>query len=100
MIEALHDSTASIYFVPDLLAFNLIQPRIDSLHGIPIVSVRDTPFHGASWVLKRASDIVIAWPALLFAAPVLAIVAICIRLDSRVRPSSSRSVMGSTAGRS
>ena len=82
MLDALHDSTASIYFVPDLLAFNLIQARFDTLHGIPIVAIRDTPFYGAAWVLKRASDIVIAAAVLTCALPVLALVALAIRLDS------------------
>ena len=83
MLDALHDSTASIYFVPDLFAFNLIQARFDSLNGIPIVAVRETPFYGASWLLKRASDIAIAAAALVFTAPLLLLVCLAIRLDSR-----------------
>ena len=35
MLEGLHDSTASIYFVPDIFAFNLIQARFDILGGMP-----------------------------------------------------------------
>ena len=31
LLEELHDSTASIYFVPDIFAFNLIQARFDIL---------------------------------------------------------------------
>jgi len=83
MLEALHDSTASIYFVPDLLAFNVIQARFDSLNGIPVVAVRETPFYGASWVLKRASDVGIVAVVLPLVLPVLLLVALAIRLDSR-----------------
>jgi putative colanic acid biosynthesis UDP-glucose lipid carrier transferase len=83
MFDALHDSTASIYFVPDLFAFDVIQARFDSLNGIPIVAVRETPFYGASWVLKRVSDIAIATVVLaILAVPVLLVVALAIRLDS------------------
>lgn len=82
MLESLHDSTASIYFVPDLGAFNVIQARFDNLNGIPIVAVRETPFYGASWVLKRASDIVIAGSVTVVALPILALVALAIRVDS------------------
>jgi putative colanic acid biosynthesis UDP-glucose lipid carrier transferase len=83
LFNALHDSTASIYFVPDLFAFNLIQARFDILGGIPVVAVRETPFYGAAWIAKRISDIAIALGALVLLLPVLAVVAVAIRLDSR-----------------
>ncbi|HTU64388.1 MAG TPA: undecaprenyl-phosphate glucose phosphotransferase [Steroidobacteraceae bacterium] len=82
MLDQLHDSTASIYFVPDIFAFNLIQARFDVLGGVPVVAVRETPFYGAAWLMKRLSDIAIAGAALLLASPVFAAVAIAIRLDS------------------
>jgi putative colanic acid biosynthesis UDP-glucose lipid carrier transferase len=82
LLEALHDSTASIYFVPDIFAFNLIQARFDILGGVPVVAVRETPFYGAAWLIKRMSDVAIAAAALLFLAPLLALVAVAIRLDS------------------
>jgi putative colanic acid biosynthesis UDP-glucose lipid carrier transferase len=83
LFNALHDSTASIYFVPDLFAFNLIQARFDILGGIPVVAVRETPFYGAAWIAKRISDVAIAFTALLLLLPVLAVVAVAIRVDSR-----------------
>ncbi len=83
LFNALHDSTASIYFVPDLFAFNLIQARFDVLGGIPVVAVRETPFYGAAWIAKRISDVAIALTALVLLLPVLAAVAVAIRLDSR-----------------
>jgi len=83
LLNALHDSTASIYFVPDLFAFNLIQARFDILGGVPVVAVRETPFYGAAWLAKRISDVGIALAALLLLIPVLAVVAAAIRLDSR-----------------
>ena len=82
MLEALHDSTASIYFVPDIFAFNLIQARFDILGGVPVVAVRETPFYGAAWLVKRLSDVAIAATTLLVLAPLLLVVAIAIRLDS------------------
>ena len=82
MLEALHDSTASIYFVPDIFAFNLIQARFDILGGVPVVAVRETPFYGAAWLVKRLSDIAIAASALLLLTPLLLVVAAVIRFDS------------------
>jgi len=83
MLDQLHDSTASIYFVPDLFAFNLMQARFDVLGGVPVVAIRETPFYGAAWMVKRMSDVAIAASALLLFAPMLLLVAAAIRFDSR-----------------
>jgi putative colanic acid biosynthesis UDP-glucose lipid carrier transferase len=48
-----------------------------------VVAVRETPFYGAAWVAKRASDIVIASLALVAILPVMLITAAAIRMDSR-----------------
>ena len=82
LLEALHDSTASIYFVPDIFAFNLIQARFDIFGGVPVVAVRETPFYGAAWLVKRMSDVAMAAGALLVLAPLFALVALAIKLDS------------------
>ena len=82
MLDSLHDSTASIYFLPDLFAFNLIQARFDIVSGIPVLAVRETPFSGASGLLKRVSDVGIAAAATLLTLPLFMLVALAIRLDS------------------
>jgi len=82
ILEELRDSTASIYFVPDLLAYNLLQARLDVLNGIPIVAVCETPLYGASWLAKRISDLIIASAAALLLLPILLLVALCIRLET------------------
>lgn len=82
ILEELRDSTASIYFVPDLFAYNLLQARFDVLNGIPIVAVCETPLYGASWLAKRSSDLVIASAAVMLLLPILLLVALCIRLET------------------
>ena len=52
MVRELRDTTASIYFVPDVFAFDLIQGRLVEINGMPALSVCDTPFHGTDAVLK------------------------------------------------
>jgi putative colanic acid biosynthesis UDP-glucose lipid carrier transferase len=83
MIRELRDTTASIYFVPDVFAFETIQGRLVDLNGMPAISVCDTPFHGMDAVLKRTMDIVLTSLALLGAAPVMALIAIAVKLTSR-----------------
>ena len=82
LLEGLRDSTVSIYFVPDLFAFNLIQARFDLINGIPLVAVRESPFYGVRALAKRLTDVLVAGAATLLLAPVLLLVALGVRLTS------------------
>jgi putative colanic acid biosynthesis UDP-glucose lipid carrier transferase len=44
LLDDLHDTTASLYFVPDVLMFELIQAHVDTIGGIPVVAVCESPF--------------------------------------------------------
>src|SRR5690606_13558411 len=65
LINELRDSTASVYFVPHLFVFDLIQARVDAVNGIPVVAVCETPIFGVNAVVKRAFDLVMASSILL-----------------------------------
>lgn len=78
LLDDLKDSTASIYVVPDLSAFDLMQARLGEVRGLPLIAVRETPFCGMAGVLKRATDIALSCIALAAAAPVMLAVALAV----------------------
>jgi putative colanic acid biosynthesis UDP-glucose lipid carrier transferase len=83
MIQELRDTTASIYFIPDVFAFDLVQGRLVEINGLPALAVCDTPFYGMDAVNKRMTDLILACAALLvLAIPMLAI-ALAIKLTSK-----------------
>ncbi len=82
LLEDLRDTTASIYFVPDIFVFDLVQARVDSIGELPVVAVCETPFYGFNGVLKRLSDLVLATAILVCIAPLLAAIAIGVKLSS------------------
>lgn len=82
VLDDLKDTTASIYFVPDMFITDLIQGRSDKVGGVTVISVCDTPFRGWAGVRKRGSDIVLATLILLLIAPIMLLVALAVRLDS------------------
>lgn len=82
LIDDLHDTTASIYFLPDVYAFNLMQGRLDDIGGMPVIAVCETPLLGINSSIKRASDIVFALLLLAVFAPVMLAIALAIRLTS------------------
>lgn len=82
VLDGLKDTTASIYFVPDMFITDLIQGRSDSVCGVTVMSVCDTPFRGFNGALKRASDIVLSLLILLLIFPVMLVIALAVKLDS------------------
>lgn len=83
MLEDLKDSTASIYFVPDIFITEVINGRFESVAGMPVVAVRDTPFASAvNSAVKRLEDIVLSSLALILTSPIFLVVAIGVRLSS------------------
>jgi Undecaprenyl-phosphate glucose phosphotransferase len=83
LVNALRDTTASVYFVPDAFAFDLIQGRLVEINGMPALSVCETPLHGLEAVFKRAMDIAISSLCLLILSPLLLVVAAAVKLTSR-----------------
>src|SRR5258708_4642685 len=75
LLEELRDTTASIYFVPDIFVSDLIQARVDSIGDLPLVAVCETPFTGFNGVVKRVSDIVLSICILTMIFPLLILIA-------------------------
>lgn len=83
LVNSLRDTTTSIYFVPDIFMFELIQLRLDNVNGIPAISVFETPISGINAVHKRVFDIVAATLVLLAIAPLMLAIAALVRLSSK-----------------
>jgi putative colanic acid biosynthesis UDP-glucose lipid carrier transferase len=83
LVDALRDTTASIYYVPDIAVFDLIQSQNASVAGIPVISMCETPFFGRRAVVKRLTDISLAAVLLLLLAPLMLLIALAVRCTSR-----------------
>jgi putative colanic acid biosysnthesis UDP-glucose lipid carrier transferase len=82
LLDQLRDTTASIYFVPDIFITDLIQGRTDVVGDIPVVAVCETPFRGGNGLVKRATDLVFALAILTLISPLLLIIAIGVKASS------------------
>ena len=82
LLDDLRDTTASIYYVPDIFVFDLIQARSGEIQGIPVVAMCETPFYGYRGVTKRLTDIVLSVMILLLLLPLLAVVAVMVKVSS------------------
>jgi putative colanic acid biosynthesis UDP-glucose lipid carrier transferase len=82
LLDELRDTTSSVYLIPDVSLFDLMQARVGDVDGIPVIALCESPLHGARGVVKRLTDIVLSALMLIAAAPVMAAIAIAIKVDS------------------
>ena len=82
LLDELKDTTASIYFVPDMFVTDLIQGHTGSVCGMPVISVCETPFKSANGVVKRLSDILFSLFILTLIFPLMIVIALAIKLES------------------
>ena len=83
ILDELKDTTASIYFVPDMFVTDLIQGHAGTVYGMPVISVCETPFKGTEGAAKRISDIALSLLILIMIAPLLVVIAIAVKSGSK-----------------
>ena len=82
VLQALQGTTASVFHVPDILGLTIVQGRLRDVGGVPVIGLCESPYAGVNAVLKRAEDLVLASLILLAIAPLLAVVALGVKLSS------------------
>ena len=73
----------SIRVFPDLFQIMATEVSINDLNGIPLITVRDVALRGWRLTLKRVVDVIMSSIVLILTSPVLLLVAIMVKLDSR-----------------
>lgn len=78
ILLALDDSAASVKLAPDLMHIMTLRASVESLEGLPIISLRETPLVGWASVQKRVFDVAASLVLALLAAPLMLGVAILV----------------------
>jgi putative colanic acid biosysnthesis UDP-glucose lipid carrier transferase len=83
LLRELADSTASVSLVPDIFFNELILGgSVTYVQNLPLIALRDTPFKGINFLLKRLEDLVLATILLILASPIMLASALAIKLTS------------------
>ena len=82
LLDDLHDTTASIYFLPDVYIFDLMQARFDYVAGTPVVTICESPYADVDSVVKNTSDFVFATIILILILPLLLCIALAVKFTS------------------
>ncbi len=80
VLSDLDDELCTVHLVPDLLHVMTLRSSVDELDGLPIIHLRESPLVGWAAVQKRAFDLVVSATALVLLSPLLAAIALAIRL--------------------
>jgi putative colanic acid biosysnthesis UDP-glucose lipid carrier transferase len=82
LLEGVHGTTASVYYVPDIPGIGIIQGRLHHINGVPVLGLCETPFVGLNEVVKRASDILLSSLILIVTSPLMLAISIGVKLSS------------------
>jgi putative colanic acid biosynthesis UDP-glucose lipid carrier transferase len=82
LLDAMKDSTVSVYVVPDVFTYDLIQARIDQIAGVPVIAILETPFTSIHALNKRLADIVLSMAILILISPLMLAIALVVKLSS------------------
>jgi hypothetical protein len=82
IVRVLAGLPVSVGLVPEPAPFGFPQRTIGSAAGLPILQVCERPFSDWARLVKRLEDMILTPVLLLAAAPVMAAVAIAVKLDS------------------
>jgi Undecaprenyl-phosphate glucose phosphotransferase len=69
--------------VPDVMEVLTSQVRLKELEGVPFLRIKSIPFTTWGWISKRAFDIIVSSAILLVLSPLLLLITLAIKLDSR-----------------
>lgn len=83
IMRDLANFTAAVYFLPDIFTYDfVINTSFSDIGGIPTIALRASPFSGMNKLIKRLEDIVCGSVILVLFSPVIALIALGIKLSS------------------
>jgi putative colanic acid biosysnthesis UDP-glucose lipid carrier transferase len=83
MLRKLGELPVNVNLCPDLSDLDILPRKLTVLQETFMISVFERPLSGWAKVLKRAEDIVLSGLLLLFFAPLMLLIGLLIKLDSR-----------------
>jgi len=82
LMNLLRTVPVDVQLCPDQVGFRLFDRSVTHLAGLPMLNLFERPLTGWNYFAKRTEDFVLAAVCLAFLAPLLAVVALAVKLDS------------------
>jgi len=68
--------------VPDLFQMTLNRMHIEEVAGVPMIGIREIGISGLNQLVKRTIDVIFSATALIIGAPLIALIALMIKMES------------------
>lgn len=82
IMKVCESTGAGVRIVPDLFQLSLSRVAVDAVGGIPLIAVKEVSISGGSLAAKRALDLVVGLLLALVLVPLMALIALFIKLTS------------------
>lgn len=82
VILALEGSETEIRYVPDIFEYQLMQHSLTEIAGVPVVNISYSAIDGMNKWIKTVEDYVLTSIMLVFASPIMLLIAIGVKLSS------------------
>lgn len=82
VFDALSQTVVDVRLIADLPALAGVSLTTTSLHGMTVIGLRESPHHGLNVVVKRLMDVILAAVGLVVLSPLLAVLAVLVKLSS------------------
>lgn len=76
------DQHVAVHWVPDIFSLRLVNHSVREIAGMPVLTLSETPLTGTRLLLKSLEDLILSSIILLLIAPLLALIALAVKLDS------------------
>jgi exopolysaccharide biosynthesis polyprenyl glycosylphosphotransferase len=83
LVRDMHDLPLLMRVVPDYYSLSLYQATVEDFAGVPMINLRDPALNDVQRLVKRLFDLLIGSFLMLLILPVLGLVSLAIKLDSR-----------------
>ena len=82
ILTLLREHAVDIRFVPDIFGFHLLNHSLTEVAGLPVLSLTASPMTGSARLTKALEDYVLGTIGFVFALPLMALIALGIKLTS------------------
>jgi len=83
ILYQLRHLSISINYIPNIFSFRLLNQKVSEIAGIPILQLNGSPIFGVNKFFKELEDKIISAIIIILISPVLILIAIAIKLESK-----------------
>ena len=83
IISRCEDGRVNIKIFPDVFQIMAAEVNVGDLNGLPLLTMRDIALRGWRLTAKRIMDVVLSAIVIVFISPLLMLIALLVKLDSR-----------------